>query len=796
MNEKRENQYFPLFNCKIPFLNGGLFEPLNNYRWSSAHFEIPNNLFSNDDKDGILDFLDLYNFTIDEEEPLEKDVAVDPEMLGKIFENLLEVDDRKSKGAFYTPREIVYYMCQESLANYLVNKVNVNYDEIINFIKYGDIISQYDWELSINGNTEFEIGKSVYDNIIEIDNALINVKVADPAVGSGAFPLGILTEIVKLRTNIQIYIMIQNELGTIDLNSLYGTDHLETDIYKMKLQTIENCIYAVDLEPSAVDIAKLRLWLSLIVDYPNENEPKPLPNLDCKIMQGNSLIDEFEGVPLFSRKMLDNNLKNYNRNESQLKYVNDINIQQTLFDDNKNIEKYIEIMLELQKEYFITSDNKIKKELKSKIDNIQMGMIEESLKNDSVKLNRFRDESKKRQKSWFVWEIDFFDVFKNNGGFDIVIGNPPYGAKLKLEEKKILLKKYEYVADYETANYFIAICKKLLNNNGILSYIIPNMFMANVNAKKFRCYLLENWQVKRIDNFSESSIFESANVRNCIIYLENDYHKRRNNSVFTKMFFDSKLNIEKTKSFSKQDLNIRLDNWLNVMDENEQVIKIINKIKRESEQLSFYCEISQGLIPYDKYRGHTEYQIKNKVWNSNYKKDETYKMELRGQDVKRYSLNWNGKDWISYGSWLAAPRKKEFFTNQRILIREITNPRILATISNEEYYNTPSIINCINFEKDIYYILGIINSKMMTFYHIKSSPKSNKGMFPKILVADVRKLPITIGTQNEVEKISQLVKENLSNYSIENDKKIDTLVYNIYKLNDEEIKFIEDEIQD
>lgn len=794
LNEKRDNQFFPLFNCKIPFLNGGLFEPLNNYRWSSAHFEIKNSLFHNDKEDGILDFLNLYNFTIDEEEPLEKEIAVDPEMLGKIFENLLEIGDRKDKGAFYTPREIVHYMCQESLANYLSNKVGVNYDEINQFIKYGDVLSQYDWNLSLENGTEFAIGKTVFDNLIAIDSALIDVKIADPAVGSGAFPLGMLNEIVKLRNNIQTYFLIQKELGLISLENYYSTEHLETDIYRMKLQIIENCIYAVDIETSAVDIAKLRLWLSLVVDYPSDKEPRPLPNLDCKIMQGNSLIDEFENVPLFSPKMLSNNLKGYNRNESTLSDVKDIHIQQTLFNEEKNLETYIDTMLQLQKDYFITSDNKLKKELKNKIDSIQIGMIEESLKDNSVKLNRFREESKKRQKTWFVWEIEFFDVFKNHGGFDIVIGNPPYGAKLKSDEKKTLLRKYEYVADYETANYFIAICSKLLNENGLLSYIIPNMFMANVNAKKFRNYLLNSWQIKRIDNFSESSIFESASVRNCIVYLEKDSHKRKDSSNFTKMFFGNKLEVEKIKVFTKQDLEIRIDNWLNVMDENEDVIKIIGKIRKNSEQLSSYCEISQGLIPYDKYRGHTEYQIKNKVWNADYKKDETYKMELRGQDVKRYSLTWNGKDWISYGDWLAAPRKKEFFTEQRILIREITNPRIFATITCEEYYNTPSIINCISFEKDIFYILGIINSKLMTFYHIKSSPKSNKGMFPKILVADVRKIPIVIGDDSQVELISSLVKDNLNSYSVENDKRIDEIVYKIYGLNEDDIKLIEDEI--
>lgn len=790
LNEKRENQYFTLFNCKIPFLNGGLFEPLNNYRWSSAHFSIPNDIFSNDNKDGILDFLDLYNFTIDEEEPLEKDVAVDPEMLGKIFENLLDVDDRKSKGAFYTPREIVYYMCQESLANYLVNKVGVNYDEIVQFIKYGDLISHLDWELSLSDNTNFEIGKTIYDNLLAIDKALIDVKVADPAVGSGAFPLGILTEIVKIRNNITTYLLIQNDLGLININDLFDTEHGKRDMFYMKLQTIENCIYAVDIETSAIDIAKLRLWLSLIVDYPNDEEPKPLPNLDCKIMQGNSLVDEYKGVPLFSEKMLSNNLKNYKRNESQLDSVRDIHLQQSLFEDTKTIDTYIQTMLNLQKEYFITSDNKLKKELKEKIDHIQLGLIEETLKEDVDTLQTFREESKKRQKSWFIWRLEFYEVFKNNGGFDIIIGNPPYGAKFSTDEKKWLQKKYPYVADFESANYFIELGELIIKENGMLSFIIPNMFMANINAKRFREYLLTKWKINRIDNFSDDSIFESANVRNCIIYLNksNPYGER---SLFTKMSYQNKLTIIKKDIYKVIDLKEKIDNWLNILDENKEIVKIIKKIKTNTIPFSEISDVCQGLIPYDKYRGHTEFQIKNKVWNAEYQKDETYKKELRGKDVVRYSLKWNGVDWISYGNWLAAPRKKDYFIKERILIREITNPRILATISNEEYYNTPSIINCIDFNVDINYILGIINSKLMTFYHFNSSPKAKKGMFPKILVADVKKIPIKVN-QEYMNTLSDLVKKQLISYDEKIDVQVDELVYKIYNLNSEEIKIIEE----
>ena len=302
MNHKRKNQYFSLFNCKIPFLNGGLFEPLDNYQWQIAKFNIKNDIFSNEEETGILDFFDRYNFTMNEEEPLEKDVAVDPEMLGKIFENLLDVKDRKSKGAFYTPREIVHYMCQESIANFLVNKVGVDYQEIKEFIQYGEMIRDVD--LKDATKESYLVGKTVFENIVKIDNALEHIKIADPAVGSGAFPLGILNEIVKLRDILTSYMLIYNRLG------LFGKKYPEEkitnykrSIYQLKWNTIKNSIYAVDIENSAVDITKLRLWLSIVVDQ--TDDPEPLPNLNCKIMQGNSLIDEYAGIKLIDKKFID-----------------------------------------------------------------------------------------------------------------------------------------------------------------------------------------------------------------------------------------------------------------------------------------------------------------------------------------------------------------------------------------------------------------------------------------------------------------------------------------------------------
>ncbi len=590
LNEKRDNQYFALFNCKIPFLNGGLFEPINNYRWSSAHFSIPNTLFSNSEKDGILDFLDLYNFTIDEEEPLEKDIAVDPEMLGKIFENLLEVDDRKSKGAFYTPRDIVYYMCQESIASYLVTKTHVDYDEIMKFIKYGDLITQLDWENHINEKKEFYLGKTIFNNILNIDKALVKVKIADPAVGSGAFPLGMLTEIVKIRNNLSIYMLIQNDLNIINLDIIHNTEQGKRELFDMKLQTIENSIFAVDIEPSAVDITKLRLWLSLIVDYPNNDEPRPLPNLDCKIMQGNSLLDEFDGIPLFSEKILDNNLKKYKRKSSDLSFVADINIQQKLYFDNDDVidlNIYIDEMLKLQKEYFTTSDTKLKKELKEKIDLIQFGMIEESLKNNPEKLQEFKEQAKKKNKPWFVWKLEFYDVFKNNGGFDIVIGNPPYlearnekfSNELKDKLQNKMEKKYGKNQKYISRGsdlliYFYELAISLINKDGINMFITQNSWLDTDFGQKFQQYLLKYSCPCLIIDSDFKQFKENANINTIITLIKSKYCSIKNidfirmHESFDKLYFTlcnlENINYEgllSLKRFSKNSKLVKEYKW-------------------------------------------------------------------------------------------------------------------------------------------------------------------------------------------------------------------------------------------
>lgn len=806
LNKKRDNDFFPPLHRKIPFLNGGLFEELDGYDWRNNDFSIPNSIFSNAtekgrDADGILDVFDRYNFTMAEDEPMEREVAIDPEMLGKVFENLLDISDRKSKGAFYTPREIVHYMCQETLIQYLAEKTLIANEDIRKFILLSDYFRDEDvkktkfvkGEDGGKGHYEFDYDKDMeipesilsykkgVNRLKEIDNLLANIKVVDMAVGSGAFPLGMLNEIVKARDIITTYM-------TIEMNGRERLQcHVDRNLYNLKRSTIKNCIFACDIEASATDITKLRLWLSLVIDnqiMKEENlelgystKPRELPNLECNVICGNSLIDEYKGIKLFTENVALNNESEYR--------------QGNLIDQSLTI--MINELIELQSKLYDEKDHTEKASLNDQIQDIYNKIVLEQIQYNSGIVDDYYQAVQMPSQPFILWQLYFPKVFRDNGGFDIVIGNPPYGARFSAADKKILNRIYEgcNVPDYESADFFIELGKRLIRENGTLSFIIPNMFMANLFAEKYRRHLLQTWHISKIDNLSEIDVFDSASVRNCIVFFNSS--KRDGNSIFSKLTIENgSVKAIKDKQFSEESLIDHIDNWLNLIEKDETALSITNKMISSSKPLTEFSDISQGLIPYDKYRGHTPEQIKNKVWNANYQKDDTYRKELRGKDVDRYSIEWNGIDWISYGEWLAAPRKPEFFNSPRILVREITSPRILATYTDEEFYNTPSIINCINFKVDIFFVLGVVNSELMSFYHNMISPKASKGLFPKILVNDVRNLPINTSDEKIIGEIALRVKKLLEMDGIdpEIDSQIDELVYELYSITPEEREYI------
>ena len=623
LNHKRKNQYFSLFNCKIPFLNGGLFEPLDNYKWKIARFNIDNEIFSNKEETGILDFFDRYNFTMNEEEPLEKDVAVDPEMLGKIFENLLDVKDRKSKGAFYTPREIVHYMCQESIANYLVNKVGVNYDEIKDFIQYGEMIR--DEDLKGATKTVHLVGDSIFKNIVQIDKALENIKIADPAVGSGAFPLGILNEIVKMRDILTSYVLIYNKLGIFDKKYDEGQIIKSRSIYNIKWNTIKNSIYAVDIENSAVDITKLRLWLSIVVDQVEvpKSGPEPLPNLDCKIMQGNSLVDEYNGIKLIDKRFIEefkdrDNVK-FNDSNGIIKDLNGhkqyISGNQIEFGDGQK-KVQIDDLIRLKQELYGENEPGRKKLL---LDNI------ERTRNELLKLN-FAHSNKEKElleidkshnKPYFAWMLEFIEVFIENDGFDIVIGNPPYlesrNPEFSNEFKEILqniIKKrfgnnaYYFPKGTDLLIYFFELANRLMCNKGINTFITENAWLDTEYGAKFQEFLMKNLNVLAVID-SDYKYFETADINTVITIFKKDnqinnpisyykvHSKNFNNcNILSKIKDD---NIE-VKKFELTNELLKQLKWGFLFNASNDLIKSLNTMyKKGLSAEKGNCSIGQGL---------------------------------------------------------------------------------------------------------------------------------------------------------------------------------------------------------
>jgi len=451
--------YYPRFDCKIPFLNGGLFEA--EYDWQNETIDLPNELFHNDEKNkagdrgtGILDVFDRYNFTIKEDEPLEKEVAIDPEMLGKVFENMLEITERKKKGAFYTPREIVHYMCQESLVYYLEDalKDTVPREELETLIRKGHLALENDQRVLNKGketNTyKFKLPESVRNHAREIDQALADVKICDPAIGSGAFPVGLLHEIVNAR----------QALAPHSGNAMTA--------YDLKRHAIRESIYGVDIDASAIDIARLRLWLSMIVDEERYDTIEPLPNLDYKIVQGDSLLGI--EVDLF-------NLELFNELEAKKK---------TFFDTTNREEK-----------------ERLNKEIESLISKITNG------------------------KQLFDFKVYFSEVWHQKGGFDIVIGNPPYVQIQKFSGQQIQKdwEKQKYETFTKTGDIYCLFYEKghrILRDGGVLAFITSNKWMRAAYGKKLREFFLNKVEIEQLIDFGDSPIFSEATTYTNILLFK------------------------------------------------------------------------------------------------------------------------------------------------------------------------------------------------------------------------------------------------------------------------------------
>ena len=445
-------------NCRIPYLNGGLFER-DILDKNPCHF--PASYF-----DGLLTMLSQYNFTIDENDPNDAEVGVDPEMLGRIFENLLE--DNKDKGAFYTPKEIVQYMCRESLIAYLQTDIREEDKECVR-----QFVTTHDVEL-LGELKEY------------VDQKLRDVKICDPAIGSGAFPMGLLRELFFCRSAIEPNIV---ENAAI-----------------IKRHIIQNNIYGVDIERGAIDIARLRFWLSLIVD---EKSPEALPNLDFKIMQGNSLLEQYNGVDLSTM--------------TEKKVGADQSV--TIFDSMLDV--YRKNLRDKLAEYYACPEHNKKVQLRKDIAEIvKQELIEQGIHID------FGDMDLSANTQFFLWHTWFYDVFSrpSKEGFDIVIGNPPYGAKYDNQTKRYYKNTYVTAktirglqkGSLDTYTLFIELGYNLLRKNGSFAYIVPISLTSSDSLTGVHRILMENCDAIHISSYAvrPKPVFENATVNTSILLFK------------------------------------------------------------------------------------------------------------------------------------------------------------------------------------------------------------------------------------------------------------------------------------
>jgi len=360
----------------------------------------------------------------------------------------------------------------------------------------------------------------------------------------------------------------------------------------------------------------------------------------------------------------------------------------------------------------------------------------------------------------FDWSAEFSKIMLN-GGFDIIIGNPPYGVKFNDNEKNYLTKFDSLVPDFEIYIYFVSLAiKNLLNKKGILTYIIPNTFLSILYGVKYRKDILENYFVNYISDLSNDNTFVDASVRTCIISLT----KQDSNIGLTNIMTINSLTkeFELFKQIDKPHLNTNIENWLNISKTDTKTELLVQKIK-SNKSLTTFFEVSQGYIPYrrsDLVKHYGEEQgnkiVDERLWHSETKLSDEYKQEILGKDIERFR-NSETNSFIKYGKHVASFVPFKFFNQPRVLVREITNCKLFCTYLEKEFYNNPSIINIIKRNEgtlNLKYLLAVINSTLIGWYHNQTSPKAQKGLFPKILINDVRNLPIAF-TENQTDFIEK-----------------------------------------
>lgn len=740
------------FKCRIPFLNGGLFEPLGDYDWRKTDIILPNKLFTNTERTeagdtgtGVLDVFDRYNFTVNEAEPLEKEVAIDPEMLGKVFENLIEENRRKGLGSFYTPREIVHYMCQESLINYLDTALNsatetvgrekrkqallgsekaeqtllaapvrrelVPRADLETFVHLGDQISHYE---AVETRYAIKMPKSIEQHARLIDEKLADITICDPAVGSGAFPVGMMTEIVRARSAL----------------TPYFNDVQERTPYHFKRHAIQNCLYGVDIDPGAVEIAKLRLWLSLVVDEEDVKQIKPLPNLFYKIVTGNSLLG----------------------------------VEKTLFN-----QQQFRRLEELKPRYFDEPDQEKKHRYK--------GQIEEIIH----ELTNGKED--------FDFEIYFSEVFHRTGGFDVVIGNPPYITLALGRNRNVLSKEqvrqyrelYPAFTEYKgnTFSMFIGKSAAILSKGGVLSFIVPNTLLLANTMQQLRLFILKNFLIDELVNIRDR-VFEEAETGGNLVFRFTLRTSGNHVCKVVDLGALADLTTAKRQLIKQSVFGETTDCRFSVDDSNSGLLRrMATNAKPLGQVADFYNGIKTG---------------DNKRFLSDRKLNAKYKEVIRGRDVQKYLIEY-GNNFVLFDPeqlW-SNTNEVKLRKNPKIVIRQ-TGDSLTAALDEHGYLTLDTTHLIFDTAVPIKALLAILNSRPMNWFYQRLVEEAGRA-FAEVKIVNLKKLPIpatAFDTSRQkplvglVDRILAAKARDAAADTSALEREIDELVYALYGLTKEE----------
>lgn len=728
---------------EVPFLNGGLFEMQDYDKRNEVH--IPNDEFAE-----ILKLFERYNFTVTESTPLDIEVAVDPEMLGKVFEEL--VTGRHDTGSYYTPRPVVSFMCRESLKICLQNKTDETSETLKAFVDDGGAEAIRDPE--------------------KVLRVLQTLRICDPACGSGAYLLGMMGELLRLR------------------DALFKSRNVDPKTtYQRKLGIIQQNLYGVDKDEFAVNIAMLRLWLSLAVDY-EDGTPEPLPNLDYKVAAGDSLTGPApEQIGL----------------EAHL----------------------IQKIQEHQSEYLVTHTDIEKQRLREMI-----------------------AELKENLQGWqadadvFVWQVEFPEVFQE-GGFDVVIGNPPYVRQELIRPIKPVLEQLFPEVFKGTADLYVYFYKRgteLLRTGGVLSYISSNNFLRVAYGKKLRSFFTNKVNLHRLLDFGNVPVFK-AHVDTCILLAESAPPADK---TFFAATFRDKVDIPRLseafqeRSFSMHTCNLSVDGWTLTSPE---VLKLLEKLQKIGMSLAKCVDekFYRGVVTGCNGAFIIDESVRQKLIAEDARSGELIKPVLRGRNLKKWKTESSGcyliftlhgidieqypaiKRYLNQYRTELEPKKSpeqksgrkrggyKWYEIQDVTAyyAEFEKPKIIYPQTAKSLYGCYDTVGTFGLN-NIYFIptrdlsmLAILNSQLFDWYARHKFYNLNdpwEGGRLQFFAQYMEKVPIADRTAAQKAELSDLVERILANSQSdrvrEMEQEIDELVYQLYGLTDAEIELIKQTYRD